>query len=128
MKVKVDNLSSAIEKYLTQYKEEIDEDVEKDAIRISKEARDELKRISPIDNSSNRGRHYADGWAISTARSKNTYSKKIYNATDYQLTHLLEFGHATKNGGHVNAQPHIRPTEQKYREKFIRELERDIQI
>ena len=64
--------------------------------------------------------------AISSKSSKNYYTKKVWNATDYQLTHLLEFGHADRSGGHVNAQPHIRPTEKKYRNKFIQILERDI--
>ena len=126
MKVTPENLSNAIDKYLQEYKEEIDEDVKKDATEISKQARDELKRVSPIDRNSKRGRHYADGWAISSKSGKNYYTKKIWNATDYQLTHLLEFGHASRSGGHVSAQPHVRPTEKKYREKFIRKLERDI--
>ena len=127
-KVKPQNLSSEIEKYLKEYKEEIDEDVKQEATQTAKRVKDELKRISPIDRNSHRGRHYADGWAISTKSSTKDgyYSKKIWNATDYQLTHLLEFGHATKNGGHVNAQPHIRPTEDKYRVQFTENLERDI--
>lgn len=126
MKVTPENLSSAIDKYLQEYKEQIDEDVKKDATEISKQARDELKRVSPIDKNSKRGRHYADGWAISSKSGKNYYTKKIWNATDYQLTHLLEFGHASRSGGHVSAQPHVRPTEKKYRDKFIQKLERDI--
>lgn len=126
MKVIPENLSNAIDKYLQEYKEQIDEDVKKDATEISKQARDELKRVSPVDEHSTRGRHYADGWAISSKSGKNYYTKKIWNATDYQLTHLLEFGHADRSGGHVNAQPHVRPTEKKYRDKFIQKLERDI--
>ena len=50
--------------------------------------------------------------------------KAVWNKKHYRLTHLLEFGHATKNGGHTIAQPHIRPTEQKYKEKFVDEFER----
>lgn len=54
------------------------------------------------------------------------YSKAAYNKKYYRLTHLLEFGHATRNGGRTKAIPHIRPTEDKYREKFVEELERKI--
>jgi len=126
MSIKPSQLATELEKYLSQYKEEITEDVIRNSDIISKEARDELKRVSPKDRFGTRGRHYADGWRISSSTTKNYVSKKVYNATDYQLTHLLEFGHATRNGGHVNAQPHIRPTEDKYRNKFIRDLEKDI--
>ena len=49
----------------------------------------------------------------------------MYNKEYPSLTHLLEFGHATKNGGYVNPQPHIRETEDKYREKFVEEFERE---
>lgn len=86
----------------------------------------EVKRKSPVDKLSTRGRHYADGWTISKSSSQGYYSKKIWNKTDYQLTHLLEFGHADRSGGHVNAKPHIRETEETYRQKFIEDLERDI--
>lgn len=53
---------------------------------------------------------------------KNKYVVKIHNKTNYQLTHLLEFGHATKNGSRTKAQPHIRPIEEEYSEKFEDEL------
>lgn len=126
MSIKPSQLATELEKYLSQYKEDITEDVKRNSDKISKEAQAELKRISPIDKYGDRGRHYADGWRISSSTTQDYISKKVYNATDYQLTHLLEFGHTTRNGGHVNAQPHIRPTEDKYRNKFIKNLEKDI--
>ena len=49
-KVSVDNLSSAIAKYLQEYKEDIEEDVKEVADKNIKEARNELKSISPRTN------------------------------------------------------------------------------
>lgn len=46
-KVSVDKLSSELMKYLQEYKEDIEEDVKEVADRNIKEARDELKSISP---------------------------------------------------------------------------------
>ena len=128
-KIKPEKLSKTVGKYLKEYGEEIIEDYKKEATDISKEALEELKRVSPKDKKrkSEREKPYYKGWAIRTkSRGKDKYSKVIWNATNYQLTHLLEYGHATRNGGHVPAQPHIRSVEKKYKVKFVDNLERDI--
>lgn len=49
-KVSIDNLSSAIMKQLQEYKEDIEEDVREVADKNTKEARNELKAISPMAN------------------------------------------------------------------------------
>ena len=48
-----------------------------------------------------------------------TVEAEIYNKTDYQLTHLLEKSHLTRNGGKTTPQVHIAPVE----EQCIREFE-----
>ena len=47
-RVSVDNLSSALMKYLQEYKENIDDEVKEVSDKNTKAARDELKTISPI--------------------------------------------------------------------------------
>lgn len=71
-------------------------------------------------------KQYSKGWRLKKDKlGKNRYSIKIHNKTDYQLTHLLEFGHATRNGKRTKAQVHIRPVEKKYSEKFEQRLKKD---
>lgn len=116
--VKPEGLEKAIKDYLENYTEDIQEDVEITSNEIGKEAKDELKQISP-----RRRGDYAKGWTVSKdKKKKNLYLVKVWNKTNYQLTHLLEFGHATRNGGRTRAFPHIRPVEEKYKLKFEKEL------
>ena len=42
------------------------------------------------------------------------------------MTHVLEFGHVTRNGGRTKAIPHIRPVEEKYSKEYEKELKQKI--
>lgn len=132
--VSAEQFAKKITEYLNEYHEDINEEVKSTAKTIANEVKAELQRISPVSNEDvilkggtvhPRGQ-YAKGWAISSQTAKNVHSRKVWNKTDYQLTHLLEFGHATRNGGKTKAIPHVRPTEKKYLEKFEKELEKEI--
>lgn len=121
--IDVSLLNKELMKYLKEYKEDIDEEVEKVANKVGKEAVAELKQISP----KGARKEYCKGWRLKKDKlGRNKYTVKIHNKTDYQLTHLLEFGHATKNGGRTKSQPHIRPTEEKYSKEFEKELKMEI--
>ncbi len=116
--------------YLNNYKEDIDEEVRETTNEVTKEAKEELIRTSPKGNG-HRATPYYKGWTVKVGtRGKSKYEKVIWNKTNYQLTHLLEFGHVKSNGrGWVNSSPaggHIRPVEEKYGTKFVDLLERRI--
>lgn len=58
---------------------------------------------------------YSKDWKSKLRKGKYTseimteqYS--VYNKDHYQLTHLLERGHQSRNGGRVKAYEHIKPT------------------
>ena len=124
--VKPENLQNVLLDYLENYKEDIDEDVIETADEVTKQARDELKQTSPRGKGSRKNPYYR-GWAIKISKKRTgVYHKVIWNKTNYQLTHLLEFGHATRNGGRTRAIPHIRPIEEKYNVEFVDKLEKKI--
>ena len=122
------NIQKAVMDYLKNYTEDIEEDVKSTTNSVTKEAKQELILKSPKSDVARNTKYYK-GWAIKNGgktRKGKYYSRVIWNKTNYQLTHLLEFGHATRNGGRTNPKPHIQPVEEKYGEKFADLLERKI--
>lgn len=126
-KINYDELQQELTKYLTEYREDIQEDVEEATDEITKAARDELKSTSPRSGVSRETKYYK-GWSVRMKKKgRYAYEKVVWNRTNYQLTHLLEFGHVTRNGtGWVSPQPHIRQVEEKYKVKFVDLLEKKI--
>lgn len=62
---------------------------------------------------------YARGWTMERIKDPLREGYRVKNSTEYQLTHLLEKGHAKVNGGRVRAIPHIRPVEEKGIQTFL---------
>lgn len=120
-----DTFAKSLKQFLEIYVEDIGEEVEETANQIGKEAKNELKQESQrLFKGTGK---YAQGWTVKKGqKNKSYYAVKIWNKTDYQLTHLLEFGHATRNGGRTRAFPHIRPVEEKYSSEFVKKLENKI--
>lgn len=119
---KPENLQKTIKEYLENYVEDITEDVKEVTDEITQEAVTELKQKSPRRKGS-RKKPYYKGWRKQQEKqNKGRYVIKIHNKTNYQLTHLLEFGHATKKGKETDAIPHVRPIEKKYKEKYEKSI------
>lgn len=120
--IKPDDLQKVLNQYLEDYVEDIQEGVEETTDSLTKEAVKEIKQTSPKGKGT-REKPYHKGWAKQKAKGKKgKYTVKIHNKTNYQLTHLLEFEHATRNGGRTKAIPHIRPLEEKYNKLYEQKI------
>lgn len=123
-KVSVDNLSSTIIKELKKYNQEVIRGVKKQVQDAGTFCRNELKATSPKLTGD-----YSKGWRKKTAyEDPQDIRVEVYNATNYQLTHLLEHGHVLvgHNGkvlGTVGATPHIAPAEEKTEDKLVKGIE-----
>lgn len=121
-KVTLDNLGQAIEEALKDYADDVfnyipritDTVAQKGATAIKNEAKAKFK---------DRGKGYAKGWGVEKGyvRGRLRYSTVIRNKV-YQLPHLLEYGHANRDGGRTQGRPHIKPVEKKIAKLYEREI------
>lgn len=85
-----------------------------------------LVRSSPRGR--RRNKTYAQGWEFKVdKKTKDNYGGKVWNATNYQLTHLLENGHLIVNKiggvGWASPQPHIDEAYQRIKYPFLKAME-----
>lgn len=119
-KITLDQLPGILE----QYGEDIRREVEEEAKKVSDEAVRRLRKASPRGKGRNSGT-YAKGWAV---KQEEPGKFVIYGKHGtYQLAHLLEFGHAKRNGGRTSAIVHIKPVEDWASEEFLQRVERAIE-
>lgn len=117
-KVTIDGLADAVMKELDEYSKVIDEDMRKAVSKAGQTVRKEISANAP-----KRHGDYAKSWSTKkTRQTSRSLEVTVYSRNRYQLAHLLEHGHAKRNGGRTRAQVHIAPAEQ----NGIRQLEADI--
>lgn len=116
MAIRPNQLEKEITRELKRYSTEVTKGIERIKDDVAKEGLQMLKAGGPYKDRSGK---YKKGWSIKKTNSDRT----LWNRTNYQITHLLEYGHALKRGGRkepdkqrtvgsVKARPHIAPVEQ----------------
>lgn len=117
MKVKANQMVEAIAGELAEYASEVTDTVKDAVSQVAKETVSEVKRRSPTDTGA-----YKRSWSRQKSfESAGSVRFTIYNRKHYQLTHLLENGHAKVNGGRTRAYPHIAPAEE-FAERQLEQL------
>ena len=114
----VGNLAAEVMKQLNDYAELTTEGMKKAVNDAGKTVRKEIQAGAPARTGA-----YAKSWKLKkTDESSNKLEVTIHSSKP-GLPHLLEHGHAKRNGGRTAALQHIAPAE----ELGIEQLERDIE-
>ena len=105
--MKIEQMTDAIMKELTTWSQDVADATKAECLSVAKDTVDTLKVSSP-----KRTGRYARAWKQKTTfEDRANIRVTVYNGK-YQLTHLLEDGHAKVNGGRVSGIPHIGPAEE----------------
>lgn len=103
---KTKSVALQLEDIFEEYTEKVDKVAEDSADSVAQESAQKLQNTSPSKTGD-----YAKGWDVKVVNG----TRIVYNATDWQLTHLLENGHDVINAyGRVGYAPpikHIAPVE-----------------
>ena len=114
---------------LNEYSRDIQEGITNAAIEVTEQGKNKLKATSPRKTGD-----YRKGWRVEKKKGRGFVHTTIYNATDWQLTHLLEKEHVIRNqyGEWGTYSPtksgtkHIEPVEQECIREYQKEVEQVI--
>ena len=99
------NLQQEVDKILVEYNAKVSKLANEEITDVAKEATKKLRQTSPKKTGK-----YAKGWTYQVEKGRISNEATVYGKKDtYPLAHLLEFGHAKRNGGRVAGIEHIKP-------------------
>lgn len=117
--VNINDMADVIMQGLNEYAELATEDMKKAVKHASATVRKDIRANAPADTGK-----YAKSWTAQKVReTSQTLTMVVHSRNRYQLAHLLEYGHAKRNGGRVEGKAHIAPAEQ----HGIRQLQEEIE-
>jgi|AGTN01.3.fsa_nt_gi Bacteriophage protein of unknown function (DUF646). len=118
----VNGLADAIMDAMLEYTEEVEDAIPKIVDSTVDAMVKEIQSAAPKHSGK-----YSKGWKArqlgERTRSKEGYAKLVCNPKRYSIAHLVEYGHAKRNGGRVAGKPHIRPVCDKLLPEFEKKIE-----
>ena len=110
------NFAADVKKILEQYASDAAEVMNETIEQVAKDGSKRLKQTSP-----KRTGKYAKGWTQTVEKGRMRVSAIIHGKSGtYQLAHLLEKGHLTRNGKRTKELVHIAPVDKWVVEEAVR--------
>lgn len=106
--IRPDRLANEIMKVLQEYGNAKSDDVKSAVKKSAAAVKKELLQTAP-----NRTGAYRKSFVVTKAvENSSRLDVIVHSKKHYRLTHLLEDGHALRQGGRTNAHPHMKPAEE----------------
>ena len=104
----IDDLANEIMAGLQEYAELADDAMKTAVKKTATTVKKEIAANAPKDTGA-----YGKSWTAKKIKeNSHTLQMTVHSKSHYQLAHLLEKGHAKRNGGRVQGKPHIAPAEE----------------
>ena len=119
-RVSIDGLADAIMEGLQEYANMATDEMKVAVKKAAKTVRKDIQAGAPVKSGA-----YSKSWATKTMKDSSVALEVVVHSKNrYQLAHLLEKGHAKRNGGRVGGRAHIAPAEQHGMEQLEQDIER----
>ena len=124
--VKPEQLDEAIRGQLETYSAEITKNINENLKEVAETTAETLKKGGAYKERTGK---YTPDWSVTARKAVSTTQGEqysVHNRKHYQLTHLLEKGHVTRNGKRTRAFEHILPAEQAAEELAVEAVEKAV--
>jgi len=121
-------LGDAIADILKEYEGEVVDKTQEITAAVTKKGANALRNesLSMFNNVDLPRGRYGTGWTSQVETGRFSAQGTIYNAKYPGLPHLLENGHANRNGGRTPGRVHIKPVEDMVTQEYIRKVEANL--
>ena len=120
-KIAIGDLGGVVAEYLKVWDRDINEAIDKEAKESVKQLVKETKATAPVGR---RQKHYRDSIKSKSRKTTRTTTYIWYvDGSDYRLSHLLENGHALRNGGRTKGTHFIKKASEPILEQYVKNVE-----
>lgn len=121
-KTAINQMAEAITEGLNEYHNLATEALKQGVVEAGKRVKKTIQSGAPELTGA-----YKKSWSTKkVSENSNSLVLVVHSKNRYQITHLLEHGHAKRNGGRVEAIPHIEVAERAGEQTLKQEIERGL--